>query len=172
MRPGTRSQLTTQELRLQVNGEHRSVEVETDETLLSVLRDKLKLYGNRQGCGIGYCGACTVLVDGKPVSSCIMLAVQVEGKQLTTVEGLSKDGKLHPVQQAFLDHTAFQCSYCTPGFILTTKAMLDEEPSPSREEIREYLVGNLCRCGSYYNIIEAAEEAAARMQARKQFTSD
>ena len=172
MRSSTRSQLTTQELRLQVNGEHRSVEVETDETLLSVLRDKLKLFGSRHGCGIGYCGACTVLVGNKLVSSCIMLAVQVEGKQLTTIEGLSQNGELHPIQQAFLDHSAFQCSYCTPGFILTTKAMLDEDPSPSREEIREYLVGNLCRCGSYYNIIEAAEEAAARMQARKQFTSD
>ncbi len=164
MRPGTRSGLTTQKLRLQVNGEHRSVEVETDETLLSVLRDKLKLYGSRQGCGIGYCGACTVLVDDKPVSSCIMLAVQAEGRQLTTVEGLSRDGKLHPVQQAFLDHSAFQCSYCTPGFILTTKAMLDEDPSPSREEIREYLAGNLCRCGSYYNIMEAVEDAAARIR--------
>jgi len=164
MRPETRSGLTTQKLRLQINGEHRSVEVETDETLLSVLRDKLKLYGNRRGCGIGYCGACTVLVDNKPVSSCIMLAVQVEGKRLTTVEGLSRDGELHPVQQAFLDHSAFQCSYCTPGFILTTKAMLDEDPSPSREEIREYLVGNLCRCGSYYNIMEAVEDAAARIR--------
>ena len=93
-----------------------------------------------------------------------MLAVQAEGKRLTTVEGLSKDDKLHPIQQAFLDHSAFQCSYCTPGFILTTKALLAENSSPSREEIREYLVGNLCRCGSYYNIIEAVEDAAGRMR--------
>jgi aerobic-type carbon monoxide dehydrogenase small subunit (CoxS/CutS family) len=132
--------------------------------LLRVLRDKLKLFGSRGGCNIGYCGACTVLVDDKPVSSCIMLAVQAEGKRLTTVEGLSKDDKLHPIQQAFLDHSAFQCSYCTPGFILTTKALLAENSSPSREEIREYLVGNLCRCGSYYNIIEAVEDAAGRMR--------
>jgi aerobic-type carbon monoxide dehydrogenase small subunit (CoxS/CutS family) len=101
-----------------------------------------------------------------------MLAVQVEGKQLTTIEGLSQNGELHPIQQAFLDHSAFQCSYCTPGFILTAKALLDENPSPSREEIREYLVGNLCRCGSYYNIIEAVEDAAVRMQANKPNTSD
>ena len=154
----------SQELQLRVNGEPRSVEVGTHETLLRVLRDKLKLFGSRGGCNIGYCGACTVLVDDKPVSSCIMLAVQAEGKRLTTVEGLSKDDKLHPIQQAFLDHSAFQCSYCTPGFILTTKALLAENSSPSREEIREYLVGNLCRCGSYYNIIEAVEDAAGRMR--------
>ena len=157
-----------QELQLHVNGELRSVEVGTHETLLGVLRDKLKLFGSREGCGIGYCGACTVLVDDKPVSSCIMLAVQAEGKRLTTVEGLAKGGELHPIQQAFLDHSAFQCSYCTPGFILTTKAMLDEDPSPSHEEIREYLVGNLCRCGSYYNIMEAVEDAAARLRERSE----
>jgi len=104
------------------------------------------------------------------VSSCIMLAIQVEGKQLTTIEGLSQNGELHPIQQVFLDHSAFQCSYCTPGFILTTRVLLDENPSPSREEIREYLVGNLCRCGSYYNIIEAVEDAAVRMQASKHIT--
>jgi aerobic-type carbon monoxide dehydrogenase small subunit (CoxS/CutS family) len=172
MSQGTRSKQKTQELRLQVNGEYRRVEVETSETLLSVLRDKLKLFGSRHGCGIGYCGACTILVGNKLVSSCIMLAVQVEGKQLTTIEGLSQNGELHPIQQAFLDHSAFQCSYCTPGFILTTKALLDENPSPSREEIREYLVGNLCRCGSYYNIIEAVEDAAVRMHASKHITPD
>ena len=155
----------SQELQLHVNGEPRSVEVETHETLLGVLRDKLKLFGSRGGCNIGYCGACTVLADDKPVSSCIMLAAQAEGKRLTTVEGLSKDDKLHPIQQAFLDHSAFQCSYCTPGFILTTKALLAENSSPSREEIREYLVGNLCRCGSYYNIIEAVVDAAGVCEA-------
>jgi carbon-monoxide dehydrogenase small subunit len=172
MSQGTQSNQTTQELRLQVNGEYRRVEVQTSETLLSVLRDKLKLFGSRHGCGIGYCGACTALVGNKLVSSCIMLAVQAEGKQLTTVEGLLQNDELHPIQQAFLDHSAFQCSYCTPGFILTTKALLDENPSPSREEIREYLVGNLCRCGSYYNIIEAVEDAAVRMQSSKHITSD
>lgn len=154
-----------QKLGLHINGELRNVEVKTNETLLEVLRERLKLFGSRQGCGIGYCGACTVLIDGKPVSSCIMLAVQAEGKRLTTIEGLSKGGKLHLIQQAFLDHSAFQCSYCTPGFILTTKTMLDENPSPSREEIREYLSGNLCRCGSYYNILEAVEDAVARIGA-------
>jgi aerobic carbon-monoxide dehydrogenase small subunit len=152
------------ELRLRVNGQPRKVEVGTHETLLDVLRGKLELFGSREGCGIGYCGACTVLMDSKPVSSCIMLAVQADGKRLTTVEGLSTDSRPHPIQQAFLDHSAFQCSYCTPGFILTTKAMLDENPSPSREEIRQYLAGNLCRCGSYYNILEAVEDAAVRMR--------
>lgn len=161
----------SRELQLRVNGETRTLEVETHETLLSVLRDKLKLFGAREGCGIGMCGACTALVDGRPVSSCIMLAVQVEGREITTVEGLSSDGELHPIQQAFVDHSAFQCSYCTPGFILTTKMLLEENPHPSREEIREFLAGNLCRCGSYYNIIEAVEDAAARLRGETPLTA-
>ena len=126
-------------------------------TLLEVLRDDLDLVGTREGCGVGMCGACTVLVDGKPVSGCLILAAQVTDKEILTVEGLVKAGNLHPIQQAFIDEMAFQCAYCTPGFILSTVALLMENPNPSEDEIRDYLSGNLCRCGSYQNIIKAVE---------------
>jgi len=139
---------------LNVNGNRHEVQ-EGTRTLLEVLRDDLGLVGTKEGCGIGMCGACTVLVDGKPVSGCLTLAVQVADKEIVTVEGLAKDGKLHPIQQAFIDERAFQCAYCTPGFILSTMALLEENPDPSDDEIREYLAGNLCRCGSYQNIIKA-----------------
>jgi aerobic-type carbon monoxide dehydrogenase small subunit (CoxS/CutS family) len=144
---------------LLVNGSRHKVEAEA-RTLLDILRDDLNLVGTKEGCGVGMCGACTVLVDGKLFSSCHLLAEQVAGKEITTVEGLSKDGNLHPVQQAFLDQGAFQCAYCTPGFILTTIALLNENPSPSDDEIREYLSGNLCRCGSYQNILKAVKTAS------------
>ena len=124
-------------------------------TLLDVLRDDLGLMGTKEGCGVGMCGACTVLVDGKPLSSCLLLAEQVAGKEILTIEGLGSAESLHPVQRAFLDEGAFQCAYCTPGFVLTTVALLAENPTPSDEEIREYLSGNLCRCGSYQNILQA-----------------
>jgi aerobic-type carbon monoxide dehydrogenase small subunit (CoxS/CutS family) len=120
--------------------------------LLEVLRDEFKLFGAREGCGIGMCGACTVLLDGQLISSCLLLAPLAEGKAIVTIEGLSDPGKLHPIQQAFIDHNAFQCSYCTPGFILSTKSLLEENPAPTVEQIRAYLAGNLCRCGSYYKI--------------------
>src|SRR3990172_3727762 len=139
---------------LNVNGSSHEVEAGT-RTLLEVLRDDLGLVGTKEGCGVGMCGACTVLVDGKPISGCLILAEQVAGKEILTVEGLAKDGKLHPVQQAFIDERAFQCAYCTPGFILSTVALLNENPSSSEDEIREYLSGNLCRCGSYQNILKA-----------------
>ncbi len=139
---------------LKINGARHSVEVGT-RTLLSVLRDDLGLLGAKEGCGIGMCGACTVLVDGEPISSCLMLAVQASGRDIVTIEGLERDGELHPVQQSFIDHGAFQCAYCTPGFVLSVRALLAENPSPSTDEIREYLAGNLCRCGSYQNILRA-----------------
>jgi len=139
---------------LNVNGSRHEVQNET-RTLLEVLRDDLGLVGAKEGCGVGMCGACTVLVDGKPVSGCLILAAQVADKGITTVEGLAKDGKLHPIQQAFIDERAFQCAYCTPGFILSTVALLNENPNPSEEAVREYLSGNLCRCGSYKNILKA-----------------
>lgn len=142
---------------LKVNGIEHSVEVGA-RTLLNVLRDDLGLVGTKESCGIGMCGACTVLVDGKLMSSCLTLAAQVAGKEIVTIEGLARDGKLHPIQQAFIDHGAFQCAYCTPGFILSTVALLDENPAPSDDEIREYLAGNLCRCGSYQNILQAVRE--------------
>jgi aerobic-type carbon monoxide dehydrogenase small subunit (CoxS/CutS family) len=140
---------------LRVNGLEHRVSALPGHTLLEVLRERLKLLGVREGCGIGMCGACTVLLDGKPVSSCLQLAWMAEGREITTVEGLSRDGRLHPVQEAFLDKTAFQCSYCTPGFELATVALLAEVDDPTPEEIKDYLAGNLCRCGSYVKILEA-----------------
>ena len=144
-----------------VNGNRFEVQAEA-RTLLDILREDLNLVGTKEGCGVGMCGACTVLVDGKPFSSCHLLAEQVAGKEITTIEGLSKDGNLHPVQQAFLEQGAFQCAYCTPGFVLTTIALLNENPSPSDNEIREYLSGNLCRCGSYQNILKAVKATAKK----------
>jgi len=144
-----------------VNGNRFEVQAEA-RTLLDILREDLNLVGTKEGCGVGMCGACTVLVDGKPFSSCHLLAEQVAGKEITTVEGLSRDGNLHPVQQAFLEQGAFQCAYCTPGFVLTTIALLNENPSPSDNEIREYLSGNLCRCGSYQNILKAVKATAKK----------
>ena len=153
-------------IRLKVNGSDEEIAVHTHHTLLEVLRTEYKFFGAREGCGIGMCGACTVLLDDKPTSSCILLAALAEGKQITTIEGLSEPGKLHPIQQAFIDHNAFQCSYCTPGFILSTKSLLAENPTPTVEEIRSYLAGNLCRCGSYYEIQAAVLDAAARMRGK------
>lgn len=144
---------------LNINGSSYEVHEET-RTLLQVLRDELGLVGIKEGCGVGICGACTVLVNGKPVSGCLILAVQVADKEILTVEGLGKNGELHPIQQAFIDERAFQCAYCTPGFILTTVALLSENPHPNDEEIREYLAGNLCRCGSYQNIMSAVRRAS------------
>jgi len=146
---------------LNVNGSKYEVQ-EGTRTLLDVLRDDLGLMGTKEGCGVGMCGACTVLVDGKPHSSCLMLAQQVVGVEVLTIEGLGSAEKLHPVQQAFLEHGAFQCAYCTPGFVLTTVALLEENPSPNDEEIREYLSGNLCRCGSYQNILQAVRAASGK----------
>jgi len=144
---------------LNVNGNKHEVQAGT-RTLLEVLRDDLGLVGTKEGCGVGMCGACTVLVDGKPISGCLILAEQIAGKEIFTVEGLARNGKLHPIQQAFIDERAFQCAYCTPGFILTTVALLNENPNPGDDEIREYLSGNLCRCGSYRNILLAVKRAS------------
>jgi len=147
---------------LNVNGSKHELRAET-RTLLDVLRDDLGLMGTKEGCGVGMCGACTVLVDGKPLSSCIVLAGQVAGKEILTIEGLGSVEKLHPVQGAFLEEGAFQCAYCTPGFVLTTVALLEENPAPSDEEIREYLSGNLCRCGSYQNILRAVKASIKKL---------
>jgi len=147
-------------VRLNVNGLERDVMVEPHHTLLDVLRRDFDLMSVREGCGVGMCGACTVLQDGKPVSSCLAFASLAHGKKLETLEGLPQGGELHPIQQAYLDNAAFQCSFCTPGFILGTKALLAENPKPTPEEVREYLSGNLCRCGSYSNILKAVLAAA------------
>ncbi len=148
---------------LNVNGSRHEVEAGT-RTLLEVLRDDLGLVGTKEGCGVGMCGACTVLADGKLISGCLSLAEQAAGKEVLTVEGLAKDGKLHPILQAFIDERAFQCAYCTPGFVLATFALLNENTSPSDEEIREYLSGNLCRCGSYQNIVKAVLMASKQLR--------
>ena len=145
-----------------VNGSRYEVQSGA-RTFLDILREDLNLVGTKEGCGVGMCGACTVLVDGRPFSSCHLLAEQVADKEILTIEGLSKNGDLHPVQQAFLEHGAFQCAYCTPGFVLTTIALLDENPTPTDDEIREYLSGNLCRCGSYQNILQAVKTVSAKV---------
>lgn len=154
-------------VKLNINGTEQEVAVQPHHTLLEVLRRELKLFGAREGCGIGMCGACTVLIDGRPISSCLMLAALAEGKEVSTIEALAEGDKLHPIQEAFIDHNAFQCSYCTPGFILTTKRLLEENPDPSLEEIRAYLSGNLCRCGSYVKIQEAVLDAANRLRSQR-----
>jgi carbon-monoxide dehydrogenase small subunit/isoquinoline 1-oxidoreductase alpha subunit/xanthine dehydrogenase YagT iron-sulfur-binding subunit len=145
-----------QPLRLRVNGHERVVLARPHHTLLEVLRRDLHLAGAREGCGVGMCGACTVLLDGQPVSSCLLLAPLAGGREITTIEGLAApDGTLDPVQQAFVDNNAFQCSYCTPGFVLAAKALLAERPDPAEAEVEEYLSGNLCRCGCYREIVQA-----------------
>jgi xanthine dehydrogenase YagT iron-sulfur-binding subunit len=143
-----------------VNGVERRLRLDARVTLLDALRDTLGLTGTRKGCDQGACGACTVLVDGRRVLSCLMLAAQCDGRQVTTIEGLAQDGRLHPVQQAFLRHDAFQCGYCTPGQILSAVSLLAEGRAGSAEEIREFMSGNLCRCGAYPNIVAAIREVA------------
>ena len=155
----------SQRVRLRVNGQTRDLEVEVQDTLLEVLRSEFKLTGPREGCGIGMCGACTVLVDEKPISGCLALAALAADKDILTIEGLADGDALHPIQEAFIDQMGFQCSYCTPGFILATKALLAENPSPTPDEVREYLAGNLCRCGSYVKILDAVLDAAGRLRA-------
>ena len=142
---------------LMVNDESWEIDIEPHETLLEVLRERLHLTGTKEGCGLGACGACTVLIDGLPVLSCMKLAVEVENQSIRTIEGLTKDGKPDPIQLAFVEHFAMQCGFCTPGAIMSSKALLDKNPNPSREEIREALAGNLCRCTGYKKIIEAVE---------------
>lgn len=154
----------SQRVRLRVNGETRDLEVEVQDTLLEVLRSEFKLTGPREGCGIGMCGACTVLVDEKPISACLALAALAGDKDILTVEGLADGDRLHPIQEAFIEQMGFQCSYCTPGFILATKALLAEQPSPTPDEVRDYLAGNLCRCGSYVKILDAVLDAAGRLR--------
>jgi aerobic-type carbon monoxide dehydrogenase small subunit (CoxS/CutS family) len=154
----------SQRVTLKVNGREQDLEVELHDTLIDVLRSKFKLVGPREGCGIGICGACTVLVDGKPISACLTLAALVVDKDIITIEGLADGDRLHPIQEAFIAQMGFQCSYCTPGFILATKALLAEQPDPTPEEVREYLAGNLCRCGSYVKILDAVLDAAARLR--------
>lgn len=150
-------------LRLRVNGETREVATEINKTLLEVLREDLALTGTKHGCELGECGTCAVLVDGKPVLSCLMLGIEAVHAEVTTVEGMMQNGKPHPLQNAFADLGAAQCGYCIPGILLTAQALLDDNPQPTRDEIRQALSGNLCRCTGYTKILQAVELAAKEM---------
>jgi carbon-monoxide dehydrogenase small subunit len=145
---------------LTVNGEPEQVDIPSNLTLLGLLREKLALTGTKNGCTAGECGACTVLMNGEPVNSCMVLAVECHGAEIITVEGLAQDGRLDPVQRALIDTGGVQCGFCTPGVLITARALLDRNPRPSEEEIREALVGNLCRCTGYVRIIQGIQEAA------------
>ena len=150
----------TQKIQLIVNDVAYDVEIEPGELLVDVLRGRLDLIGTKKGCGTGDCGSCTVIMDGKPVTSCLVLAVAAEGKSIMTVEGLEKDGQLHPLQQSFIDHDAIQCGYCTPGLLMVSKALLDDNSHPTEAEVRAGIAGNLCRCTGYQKIVEAIMAAA------------
>lgn len=143
-----------------VNEKTVSVEINPYARLLDVIREELGLTGTKEGCGVGECGACTVIVDGKSVNSCMVLAASMEGKHITTIEGLMKGDKLHPIQEAFVRNNAIQCGFCTPGFVMSAKALLDENKSPTRDEIKVAISGNLCRCTGYEQIITAIEDAS------------
>jgi len=146
-----------------VNGSVRQLDVRPERTLLEVLREDLGLTGTKHGCDSGECGACTVLLDGKPVNSCLTLAVAARDREVLTIEGLANDGKLHPLQEAFIEHSALQCGFCGSGMLLTAKALLDENPTPTRDEVRRALAGTLCRCSGYLPIVDAVMDAAERI---------
>jgi carbon-monoxide dehydrogenase small subunit len=152
------------EIEITINGRKRQFDVEPNKLLLNLVRDELYLTGTKYGCGIGECGACTVHLDGEAVLACMVLAVDADGRSVTTIEGVADGAKLDPVQEAYNEEGAIQCGFCTPGFIMSTKALLKENPDPSEKEIREYLKGNYCRCTGYVNIINAVQSAARKMQ--------
>jgi len=147
-----------------VNGDPQTFVTTPTTTLLDALRDKLGLTGAKEGCGSGDCGACSVILDGRLVCACLVLAVEAEGRSIGTIEGIAQDGRLHPVQQKFLDHAALQCGFCTPGLIVAVKALLDVNPDPTETEIRYWLAGNLCRCTGYDKIVRAVQDAAAELR--------
>jgi aerobic-type carbon monoxide dehydrogenase small subunit (CoxS/CutS family) len=152
------------EIEITINGRKRQFDVEPNKLLLNLVRDELYLTGTKYGCGIGECGACTVHLDGQAVLACMVLAVDADGRSVTTIEGVADGEKLDPVQEAYIEEGAIQCGFCTPGFIMTTKALLKENPDPSEAEIREYLKGNYCRCTGYVNIIKAVQSAAKKLR--------
>lgn len=149
---------------LKVNGKEYELAVPPNRTLTQALRDDLGLLGTKEGCGVGDCGACTVIMDGRPVNSCLILAVQADGSELTTIEGVAGAQGLHPIQKAFVELGAIQCGFCTPGMVLSAKSLLDGNPEPTEREIRQALSGNLCRCTGYQKIVEAVEQAAKTMK--------
>jgi len=148
-------------LTMRLNGEEVSIQIRADALLLDVLRDQLGLMGTKEACGQGECGACTVLLDGQPVTSCLVPALKAQGREVLTVEGLASGGELHPLQKAFIEHGAVQCGYCTPGMLMSAKALLDRNPHPTEEEVKEAISGNICRCTGYVKIVEAIKAAAA-----------
>jgi carbon-monoxide dehydrogenase small subunit len=151
------------QITLTINGVQRELLVSPNELLLNILRDRLGLTGTKYGCGIGECGACTVLVDGEPVLACITLAICLDGSDIITVEGMAQaDGRLHPIQESFLEHGAVQCGFCTPGMVMMAKSLLDENPSPTEEQIREHIRGNLCRCTGYTQIVKAIQACSPK----------
>ncbi len=152
---------------LTINGKACKISSSPNETLLDLMRQRLGLVGTKEGCDTGDCGACTVLVNGKAVNSCLVLAVETNGASVTTVEGMSSDGQLHPLQQAFIDHGALQCGFCTPGMIMAGKSLLEEEPNPTEEDIRLAIAGNLCRCADYVSIMKAISAAGKTLRGRK-----
>jgi len=157
----------THTIRMRVNGKDYAAEVPPQRLLIDCLRYDLGLTGTKEGCSVGVCGACTIVMDGVLVSSCLTLAVLADGKEITTVEGLAQNGQLHPVQQAFIDYGGFQCGICTPGMVVAAKALLDQNPNPSDDDIKDWMMGNLCRCTGYYKIIESIRGAATRMQTER-----
>lgn len=152
---------------LTVNGEERKLSIDENLRLLDLLRDELGLVGTKEGCGEGECGACTVIMDGETVNSCMVMAFQADGSEITTIEGLERDGKIHPVQKAYIDVGAVQCGFCIPGMVLSTKALLDKNGNPTEEEIREGLSGNLCRCTGYSKMVHATELAKEYLEGEK-----
>ena len=151
-------------IEFELNGRREAVAAEPNEPILDVLRRQFQQFSVREACGIGLCGACTITLDGRQMSACLVIAGQAVGRSIETAEALSENGSLHPIQQAFIEHNAFQCSYCTPGFLLATRELLADNPQPSDADIREHLGGNICRCGSYLKIVEAVSDAADRLR--------
>jgi len=156
--------MAEQKVKFMVNGRSYEIPIEPHMTLVEVLRDKLDITGTKISCGAGECGACTVLIDGKPALSCLTLAITARERNILTIEGLAEGSNLHPIQKSFIEHGAIQCGFCTPGMILATKALLDENPNPTREEVKRALAGNLCRCTGYVKIVDAVLTAAEKMR--------
>lgn len=158
----------TKDIVLRINGQDYALQVEPDELLVDVLRDRLWLTGTKKGCGTGDCGACTVIMDGRPVTACLVLAVAAEGKSIETVEGMADGEELHPLQQSFIDYGAVQCGYCTPGLLMMARYLLEQNPAPTEAEIRTAIAGNLCRCTGYTKVVEAIQIAALEMAGGEQ----
>ncbi|MCZ6873689.1 MAG: (2Fe-2S)-binding protein [bacterium] len=157
----------TERISMRVNGQQHTLEVPVQRLLIDCLRYDLGLTGCKEGCSVGVCGACTVLMDGEMTSSCLVLAVRADGTEIVTIEGMAEDDRLHPIQQSFIDYGGFQCGICTPGMIMAAKSLLDANPNPTEDEIKDWMMGNLCRCTGYYKIIESIQAAATTMQGKE-----